>query len=619
MILLSFTDYLVIVTYLSAIAILSFLFRAKRFSHMFGEEKKPGWLLLAASLLMIEWSPMTDMMSMGLILDHGYSGIWMLKSRFWLAGVPAILYATMWSQLEFQTDNELIRQRFSGRPCVFLHIFRAIFLAIFVIPLFGSFIILALRKLLEVMDMGTEANPEAILIIGVLLLVMKNSFHQKIRTDFLNAIICLSAPILICFYLLKAYGGFLNIYTSLAASDIEHVTLIPRIGTPEHGSFADFFVFIFIQWWSVYIVDNSDPNAQRHLQAKSQPAAFKTLFLPIIVTSLMFLFISTIWDCGLLEYRLKSYGAIDKEAFYLQVALQYLPDGFKAVALIAILFSFITTLESIINWGGALLTVDIMKTYLLKNGTDLQYKYLSFAAMTVVSILSLLFTFNADKILNLQKFIFSISAGVAPVYLLRWFWWRINAWTQISAMLSSLIYTLLYDELYHSSLLFRSCIDWLCSQTTLSLYPLKLIILTTLVISTWLIVMYCTKPDHREHLMKFVRQTGTGGIWPDGFPQSNYQLKKRLFLCLVFAIAYILPFFFIWQFKFGSSGLGWSLFFIFLGLVTYVYKSMNLLLTKPLIGQNYGTTLQKMAAGDGTEENLVDLCPGGADNKKGVQ
>lgn len=584
MIRLSTTDYFVIIAYLAAIIVLSFLFRAKRFSHMFGEEKKPGWLLLAASLLMIEWSPMTDMMGMGLILENGYSGIWMLKSRFWLAGVPAILYATMWSRLKFQTDNELIRLRFSGRSGVFLHVFRAIFLAIFVIPLIGSFIILALRKLLEVMHLGSTINPELVLIVGVLLLVLKNSFHQKIRTDFLNAIICLSAPAIICFYLLQAYGGFENIYNGLKVSAINHINLIPEISTTKsNSSFADFFVFIFIQWWSVYIVDNSDPNAQRHLQAKSQFAAFKTLFIPIIVTSLMFIFISTIWDCGLLEYQLNNYGAIDKEAFFLQVATQYLPDGFKAVVLIAIIFSFITTLESIINWGGALLTVDIAKTYLLKNGTDWQYKYLSFASMLVVSTLSLMFALNTDKILNLQKFIFSISAGVAPVFLLRWFWWRINAWAQISAMLSSLIYTLLYDELYQSSLLFKASIDWLCTETTLSPYPLKLIILTTLVIGTWLTVMYSTKPDKREHLLRFVQQTGTGGIWPDGFPSSNYQLKRRVSLCLVFAITYIMPFFFIWQFKFGSSAFGWCLLFIFMGLVIYVYKSMNQLLGESVV------------------------------------
>ncbi|MCK5071144.1 MAG: hypothetical protein KAR01_11395, partial [Desulfocapsa sp.] len=395
MISLSTTDYLVIGVYLVFIGGLSILYRAKRFNQMFGEDKKPSWVLLAASLLMIEWSPMTDMMSMGLILENGYSGIWMLKSRFLLAGVPAILFATMWSRLHFKTDNELIRLRFSGKSAVILHIFRAIFLSIFVIPFFGAFIILALKKLLEVVDVNLMFSTEILLTCGVLLLVFKNSFHQKIRTDFFNAIICVTAPMIICYFIFKAYDGPAVIYETLRAGFSEQTALIPSFKTNTNGnSFPNFLVFILIQWWSVNIVDNSDPNAQRHLQAKTQFAAFKALFIPILVTSIMFLFISTIWDCGLLEYQTNALSGVDKEAFYLHIAMKYLPDGFKAIVLIAILFSFITTLESIINWAGALLTVDIVQTYLYKNGKDKDYKYLSFAAMLLVSVISLFFAFN---------------------------------------------------------------------------------------------------------------------------------------------------------------------------------------------------------------------------------
>lgn len=540
---------------------------------------------------------MTDMMSMGLILENGYSSIWMLKSRFWLAGVPAILYATMWSRLKFQTDNELIRLRFSGRSGIFLHIFRAVFLALFVIPLFGSFIILALRKLLEILHLSTHVNPEIVLIIGVLLLVFKNSFHQKIRTDFLNAVICLSAPVFMCFFLIQANGGVDHIYTTLKATAHDQINLIPRLSDSGHSSsFADFFVFIFIQWWSVNIVDNSNPNAQRHLQAGSQFAAFKTLFVPILVTSLMFLFVSTIWDCGLLEYRHRDYGNIDKEAFYLQVAMKHLPDGFKAIALIAILFSFITTLESIINWGGGLLTVDVAKTYLIKTGTDTQYRYLSFASMLLVSSVSLVFAYESDKILNLQKFIFSISAGVAPVFLLRWFWWRINAWTQISAMLSSLVYTLLYDYLYQSGSLLKIYADAICAETALSPYALKITILTALVVCTWLTVMYCTSPDDEDHLQKFVLQTGTGGNWPEKFPQMNYRLAKRLSLCLIFAITSILPFLFIWQFKFGDFAVGGALFLVFIFSAVFVYKSMRILLDDVVDHQQHHPQLAPSAS-----------------------
>jgi len=581
MIRLSSTDYFVIFGYFVLLIALSILYRAKRFNQMFGEEKKPSWLLLSASLLMIEYSPMTDMMSMGLILDNGYSGLWLLKSRFWLAGVPAILYAGMWSRLNFKTDNELIRLRYSGKSGISLHIFRAIFLAAFVIPFLGAFIIVALKKFLDVLHVDAIANVEHVLIIGVILLVMKNSFHQKIRTDFLSAIICIVAPIIICVFLLNANGGPQNIYGVLKADYSEQIRLIPSPGNAENSNLiADFLIFVFIQWWSINIVDNSDPNAQRHFQAKSQFAAFKALYIPILISSLMFLVVSTIWDCGLFEYKTSGYTGIDREAFYLQIAIKYLPDGFKAIALIAILFSFLTTLESIVNWGGGLLTVDIFKTYLFKHGSDRQYKYLSFACMLVVSMIALAFAFHNDKILNLQKFIFSISAGVAPVFLLRWFWWRINAWAQISAMLSSLVYTLIFDSLYAHHASFSGYIDYICSELAVSYYPLKIVILTGLVVGTWMTVMYCTQPDENSHLRKFVRQTGTGGWWPHSMADMQYKLKKRVFLCFVFGITSILPFLFIWQFKFGETLFGLTLLLVFVILSGYVYLSMKILLNE---------------------------------------
>lgn len=577
---LSSTDYVTIFLYIIFLAVLSFYYRAKCFDHMFGEERKPNWLLLSTSLLMIEWSPMTDMMSMGIVLEDGYSGLWLLKSRFWLAGVPAILYATMWARLNFKTDNELIRLRYSGTSGICLHVFRALFLSLFVIPFIGAFIILSLRKFLNVVEINSAVSPEAIITIGVILLVLKNSFHQKIRTDMISAIVCLVAPIIICIFLIKAHDPT-SVYGVLNSSFDDQIRLIPSL-EGEGNSLADFIVFIFIQWWSINIVDNSDPNAQRHFQARSQFAAFKALFIPILVSSMMFLFVSTIWDYGLFEYKTYGYSGIDKEAFYLEIALKYLPDGLKAVAVIAILFSFVTTLESIINWGGGLLTVDICKKYLLRAGSDQQYKYISLMAMLIVSIISLFFAFNNEKILSLQKFIFSISAGVAPVFLLRWFWWRINAWTQISSMLSSLIYTIGFDSLYENNELFRGHIDSFCTYSGLSHYPLKIVILTVAVVATWLVVMYLTKPDDSAHLKKFVQMTGTGGFWPRSVRVTGFKLGRRLFLCLIFGITYIMPFLFIWQFKFGDRLVGVILFAVFVVMAGYVYHSMKFLLMAPM-------------------------------------
>jgi len=572
-------DFLVIGIYLAVIIVISIVFRATDFKEMFGENNKPSWILLSASLLMISWSPMMDMMSMGIILENGYSSLWVLKDRFWLAGVPAILFASMWARLKVQTDNELLRLRYSGNSAVVMHAFRAVFLSLFVIPFFGAFIILALRKFLGVLFAGQPLPLDIILTVGAMLIVLKNSFRQKIRTDSLNAIICMLAPTAICFFIYQQYGGFSELYSSLQTKFPQKTNLLPSFDLADgKTSFSNFLVFLFIQWWSVYIIDNSDPNAQRHIQAKSQFLAFKALFLPILISSLMFLLVSVIWDCGILEYKNFNPKLVDPESFYIEVAFKYLPDGFKALVAIAFLFSFVTTLENIINWGGGLLTVDIIQTYCYPNGTDKQYRYISFAMMLVVASISLIFAFNSEKLFDLQKFIFSISAGVAPVFLLRWFWWRINAWTQISAMVSSLVYTLIFDHLYATHPGFKVEIDSLCQVTFLDYYPLKLVILTFAVVVTWLSIMYCTEPVAKEQLKAFHELTGTGGIWPKEFGDNGYHLSKKTVLCLVFAATYILPYLFVWQLKFGSLAVATSFLLLFILLAIVVYRSMAVLL-----------------------------------------
>ncbi len=576
---LSPLDYSVIALYLLVVAGLSYRYRAATFRQMFGEDKKPGWLLLSASLMMISWSPMTDMMSMGIILENGYSSLWVLKDRFWLAGVPAILFASMWAKLKFRTDNELLRLRYSGRSAVVMHVFRALFLALFVIPLFGSFLILALKKFIDVLAVGGPFASSTIVTVAVLLLVLKNSFHQKIRTDALSALLCLIAPIFVCWFIFNEYGGVSEMYQTLRVDFPDKTNLLPSFQPVEgKSSLSNFLVFLTIQWWSVYIIDDSDPNAQRHFQAKNSFFAFRALFVPILVTSLMFVLVSVIWDAGIIEYARHDPATVDTEAFYLDVALKYLPGGVRALVVIAFVFSFVTTLESIINWGAGLLTVDIFKTYLYRSGSDRSYRALSFTMMTLVSVLSLAFAFNNDKLFTLQKFIFSISAGVAPVFLLRWFWWRINAWTQISAMASSLIYTLVFDHLYAVGGPFQAGIDSLCQRTMLDYYPLKLIILTTLVVLTWVTVMYATRPDTREQLEKFYRATGTGGIWPRNFGDNNYQLGKRVGVCLLFGLTYILPYLFVWQLKFGSTVYAVILVALFIAGSTSVYIMMSRLL-----------------------------------------
>jgi Na+/proline symporter len=148
------------------------------------------------------------------------------------------------------------------------------------------------------------------------------------------------------------------------------------------------------------------------------------------------------------------------------------------------------------NWGASFLTVDFYKTYFVKAKSSTHYARISFLMMVLLSSLSLISTFYIDSLETLIKITFSISSVVAPVFALRWFWLRINAWSQLSAMLSSGVYTLTFYIL-------QGNFEEFFKQSVLQPYEWRMIIVTILTTATWIIVTYLTKPDDRETIEHF--------------------------------------------------------------------------------------------------------------------
>ena len=197
------------------------------------------------------------------------------------------------------------------------------------------------------------------------------------------------------------------------------------------------------------------------------------------------------------------------------------------------------------------------KTYLLKKRGEGFYSRLSYAVMLIIGISGMIIAWYNTHLLGLQKFIFSMGAGVGPVFILRWFWLRINAWSQFTAMLSSLSFAVGWDQLYNFSNGFHQLVDLQLESLDLSYYTFKLICLTAVVTLSWLLVTFLTKPDDKETLRKYQEQVN-----PSRVKVFN---MKRLLLVLLYPVISILPFLIIWQFKFGNPGMalgmtiGWVL------------------------------------------------------------
>jgi Na+/proline symporter len=257
----------------------------------------------------------------------------------------------------------------------------------------------------------------------------------------------------------------------------------------SENSWFSMFVFLGIQWWSCYLFDGGGPEMARFTAVKNTKSAILTGLLPIAIS-----FVASFIMMGhiLLILGLKS-NQVNPEIHYVDSVFQVIPATMKPIVLLGFFGMFITTAESLMNWGASFLTIDVVKGNLLPNLKEKQVQKVSFAMMLFLSLLAVIFAFYVDNLQSLIKLTFSISAGVAPVYILRWIWFRINAWSQLSAMLSSAVFTMLYPS-FHTDL-------------PLSQYPMqeaRVLVVTLLTTFVWILVTFLTTNQSTEVRLKMI-------------------------------------------------------------------------------------------------------------------
>lgn len=572
----------ILILYLLILGVVSILSYRKGFQNIFRTENRLPWYLAGFSIFLINPDIINVLSKMGIVATDGYAGMWIFYTGVLGAGFLPIIFAPLWSRLRFMTDNQFILFRFSGKPARILHIFRAVYVGYLVVALFIAQVFIGLSKLLMVFT-GCSYG-ESFMIIGIILilLIAKSSLQLKVRTDFLNGIIYLSAFAIGAYFVLKQYGGLSTVYPKLNSGYQEYIRLFPEgVENTSFETIPTLLVYFMIQWWSVNVLDGSGPEAQRFMNTRSPFQAFKAAFLPVILFSLVFLFHSFVIDTGILmihesrELIPEINNSPDLEASFIQLYKQAMPGGLSTLVFLAFMIGFTSFLESFINWGASFVTVDLFKTYLVGEKSDRFYGRLSYGVMLVIGISGMIIAWYNTHLLGLQKFIFSMGAGVGPVFILRWFWWRINAWSQFTAMLSSLIFAVGWDLAYNSSTMFQSFVDLQLEGLALSYFAFKLLSLTVIVTLSWLLVTFLTPPDDRETLEKYVDQVQPYGFWPFSRSRKRTIKKQTLLLLLLYPVISISPFLIIWLFKFGSVPLAFGLFASWLVLLYITVKQMS--------------------------------------------
>ncbi|NIX15572.1 MAG: sodium:proline symporter [Candidatus Dadabacteria bacterium] len=555
-------DWVIILSYLVVTIGIGLYFTKRASSNItdyFVSGRNLPWWLLGTSMVATTFAADTPLVITGWVRTEG---IW--KNWFWwnyiFGHVLAVfLFSRLWRRAEVLTDNEFIELRYSGKPAAFLRGFKALYFSTLFNFIVMGWVISAMAKVFSVFfGVDTYAAVVVCLVIAVTYTALSGIWGVAI-TDFLQYIIAIIGSVILVHFVISSpdiggYSGFLSRLGEVESNIKFFMT--PETGTPVSdgffsSSFFSFLVFISVIWWSSHNADGGGYIIQRMSSAKNENHAVAGTAWFVINH-----YIIRLWPwvlvavASLLIFPYAEHKDADQEIYYLLMIKKYLGPGLQGLLFVTFLAAFMSTITTHLNWGSSYLVNDIYKRFIDKNGSDRRYVLVSRIFTIIITILAGIFALYIKNIGKAWIFLWAMSAGIGLVLILRWFWWRINAWSEISALASSII-TILAMILY----------------TNLKGITLELkhqVIVIPISITTWVITTYLTAPEPTQKLQFFYNKIRPWGFWgPVTTSNENKEPLAALLLNWVLGICVVISGMVgVGKLLLGQFGLGFILFVI---------------------------------------------------------
>ena len=458
---------------------------------------RPGpWWLAGTSIVATTFAADTPLAIAGLVATDGIAGNW-----FWWADVlptmlGAFLIAHLWQRSGVLTDAELVELRYAGRPATALRIFRALYFGVLRNAIVIGWVNLAMWKVLDLaLGLGPERSSwllAGLFGIGVAY-TLASGLWGVVVSDVFQFVLAMLGSLVLAGVAAGSLGGMGGVLDALrgelgAARAAEVVALVPTGGE----AFWAFVVYIAVKSWASGNTEGSGYVAQRLLATRSARDArlaavwyavahFALRPWPWIVVGLV----------ALVRYP----GLEDAEAGYVRVLLDDLPTGLRGAMLAAMFAAYLSTIDSHLNWGASYLTHDLYRRFVRPDAEERSLVRAARASVVLLAAVGVGATLLIPSIAGAWKFLAQISAGLGAVVLLRWLWWRINAWTEISVMAGSLVGS-----------------AYVLGATDVA-FPFSLALVTAGVLPLGLAVTLLSRPEPEEHLRRFYLRVRPSGWW----------------------------------------------------------------------------------------------------------
>jgi Na+/proline symporter len=519
---LTFLDWAIIAAYF-VLSLAIGLFYYRRAGSSTGEYFMAGrslpWWLAGTSMVATTFAADTPLAVTEMVARNGVAGNWLWWSMLPSGMLTVFFFARLWRRAEVMTDVEFVELRYSGKPAAFLRGFRALYLGLAINLIIMGWVNLGMAKILSG-TLGLQKWEALGFCLAVTFLYsILSGLWGVVVTDAVQFVIAMAGSIALAWFAVDAVGGLDALKASLA-------TVTPVGQTQPFGSGAvalwpdgsaawmlplvTLVTYLGVNWWASWY-PGAEPGgggyiAQRIFSAKNEKhGVLATLWFnvahyalrpwPWVIVALASL---VLYRDGAIN---PATGQLDPAFGYVQVMNDFLPNGFRGLLLASFAAAYMSTIATQMNWGASYIVNDFYRRFANPGASESHYVHASRAATFLTLLLSIIVTYYMNRITGGWELVLMLGAGTGLVYILRWYWWRINAWSEIAAMSAALIVSM--------------GLQW--SGTFDSGTPLGFAqtMLTTVGITTavWLTATFATSPEPDAKLVSFyqrVRPAGPG-------------------------------------------------------------------------------------------------------------
>ncbi len=536
-------DWIVVLAYLIiTVAIGVYLSRraSKSVEDFFVSGRSLPWWLAGTSMAATTFSIDTPLYIAGVVGNRGIAGNW----EWWAFGVGHVvliyIFARLWRRSEIVTDAELIEMRYGGRPASILRALKAFLFAVPINCIAIGYIMLATVKVVGTLGIWESLgfaegesilgmDPKLLSVIGVSTLVLIytgfSGLWGVVVTDFFQFFLALIGALLVAYFAVSSeeVGGLRNLVDAAQQqTSFDVLAFVPitwdadqwlGIGWSAFAgiSASTFAAYVFLQWWTFRRSDGGGEFIQRLAASKNEDEAVKAAWLFNIMH-----YVVRTWPWILVALAaLVIYPTLeDKELGYPMLMIDFLPVGLLGLVVASLFAAFMSTVSTQINWGASYIVNDLYRRFVNPSASQKQLIRVGRIASVVITAFGAYAAMEANSVSKVFRLVIAIGTGPGVVLILRWFWWRINAWAELSAMLAGFVIGM---------------VTTLVPEIIIEDFGTRLFVIVLITTVIWVTVMLTTRPESDEVLLKFyekVRPAGPG--WKHISKRASVSVESQL-------------------------------------------------------------------------------------------